>query len=199
VQKYLRNVPARRLTYCKSAVFWFAALVVIGMTAFAQAACAFTLFFDRSAYHGAVWIQVQDPTGTFKATYANGTQPIDFSSTTGNVLMSKPVKLSDIGSGGLNITYSLSAVFYVFYDDPTGNSRTAAPAYPLSTQRFMPFELTMTGGTGDQGNLTAINYFTAPLSIRSYDASNNLLQQTGFGSATATQIGKQPPVNPPQW
>ena len=32
--------------------------------------------------------------------------------------MSVPVKLSDIGSGGLNISYANSAHFYVFYDDP---------------------------------------------------------------------------------
>ncbi len=71
--------------------------------------------------------------------------------------MSVPVKLSDIGAGGLNITFSESAVFYVFYDDPTGNSRTAAPAFITSTQRFAPFELTMQGLAGDYGNLTAIN------------------------------------------
>ena len=88
----------------------------------------------------------------FPATYANGTKSINF--TDGNTsggLMSVPVKLSDIGAGGLNITFSDSAVFFVFYDDPTGNSRTAAPAYIASTQRFMPFELTMMGGSWRPG------------------------------------------------
>ncbi len=202
MQQYLRNAPARRLTYCKSVVFklWLVAFVVIGMMAFTPGAYAFTLLFDQSAYNGNVWIQVQDPffastTDNFKATYANGTKTINFTDGGNQVLMSLPVKLSDIGTGGLNITFSNSAVFYVFYDDPTGNSRTAAPSQTVSTQRFMPFELTMMGGNGDQGNLTAINYFTAPLSIRSYqnnplqNPATPVLQQTGFGSATASQIG----------
>jgi hypothetical protein len=203
MQQYPRNAPARRLTYCKSVVFklWLTAFVVIAMMAFNQAAYAdLTLLFDQSAYQGNVWIQVQDPfyqstTLNFQATYANGAKSIDFSDSGNQVMMSLPVNLSDIGAGGLNITFSDSAVFYVFYDDPTGNSRRAAPSQNVSTQRFMPFELSMMGNTGDQGNLTAINYFTAPLSIRSY--ANNpiqnpgepVLQQTGFGSATAAQIG----------
>ena len=63
MQQYLRNAPARRLTYCKSGFFklWLAALVVMGLMAFTQAAyAAFTLLFDQSAYSGNVWIQVQE-------------------------------------------------------------------------------------------------------------------------------------------
>ena len=206
MQHYLRNAPARRLTYCKSVVFklWLVAFVVMVVVAYTHAAYAFTLLFNQSAYRGDVWIQVQDPfyastTNNFQATYTNatGTHSINFTDGGNQVLMSLPVKLSDIGAGGLNITFSESAVFYVFYDDPTGNSRTGPQNQMVSTQRFMPFELTMMGGAGDQGNLTAINYFTAPLSIQSYQ--NNpipiqnppepVLQQTGFGSFTATQIG----------
>lgn len=203
MQQYLRNAPARRLMNSKRAVFklWLTAFVVIAIMACNQAAYAdLTLLLDQSAYSGNVWIQVQDPnyqstTINFQATYANGTKSIDFSDSGNQVMMSLPVKLSDIGAGGLNIIFSESAVFYVFYDDPTGNSRTAAPDFMGSTQRFMPFELTMKGNTGDQGNLTAINYFTSPLSIRSYqnnpipNPAEPVLQQTGFGTATATQIG----------
>jgi hypothetical protein len=201
MQQSPRNAPARRLTYCKSVIFTprLAALVVIGMMAFTQAAYGLTLLFDQSAYKGDVWIQIQDPnfnapTANFTATYASGTKSIDFTDGADTVMMSKPVKLSDIGAGGLKITRSVSAVFFVFYDDPSGNSRKDAPAFMISPQRFMPFELTMNGGAGDQGNLTAINYFTAPLSIRSYanDPSQNpgepVLQQTGWGSATAARI-----------
>jgi len=172
------------------------------VVAYTHAAYAFTLLFDQSAYRGDVWIQVQDPfyastTNNFQATYTNatGTHSINFTDGGNQVLMSLPVKLSDIGAGGLNITFSESAVFYVFYDDPTGNSRTGPQNQMVSTQRFMPFELTMMGGIGDQGNLTAINYFTAPLSIRSYqnnpiqNPAEPVLQQTGFGSFTAAQIG----------
>ena len=58
----------------------------------------------------------------------------------------------------------------------------------------MPFELTMTGGAGDGGDLTAINYFSAPLSIRSYSVDPaqypNIppLQHADFGGASAGAI-----------
>ena len=198
----LRNAPTRRWMYCKNVIFrlWLVAFIVVGLMAYAHAACAFTLLFDQSAYGSDVWLQIQDPnylsdTQNFRATYAGGTQSIDFTNNGDKVLMSLPVKLSDIGSGGLNIAFSESAVFFLYYDDPTGNSRTAAPAHLVSTKRFMPFELTMMGNHGDQGNLTAINYFTSALSIRSYQNNPNLnsaepvVQQTGFGSYTAAQIG----------
>ncbi|WP_243366826.1 hypothetical protein [Fundidesulfovibrio soli] len=161
---------------------------------------AFTIYFTQSGYSGPVWLQIQDPnyasTSTnFVASYGSGTSISFDDGNGGKNLMSAPVKLTDIGPGGLTVTYSNSAVFFIFYDDPTNNSRTAAPAHLVSTQRFQPFEVTMTGNSGDQGNLTAINYFTAPLSIRSYSVnpkttpSAPVLQQTGWGTATARKIG----------
>jgi hypothetical protein len=197
MHQYLRHAPARRLTSGKSGVgkLWLVALVVLGLMAFTQAAYASLIMkFDQSSYSGAMWLQVQDPqfgTGdNFQATYANGTKSIDFSDGGNQVLMSQPVKLSEIGAAGLNITHADSVLIFLFYDDPTGNSRTASPAFMTSTQRFQNFELTMKGGAGDYGNLTAINYFTATQSIRSYDASQNLLQQAGWGSSTS-QLGAQ--------
>ena len=151
-----------------------------------------TLLFDQSAYPGDVWLQALDKTRGFAATYATGT--ITFGS---GDIMSAPVKLSDIGAGGLKVTYANGVNLFVFYDDPTGNDRTAAPNQMTSQQRFMPIELTMTGGSGNQGDLTAINYFTAPLSLRSYntDPTQNppppALQQTGFGQTRAASIAGQ--------
>ncbi len=57
---------------------------------------------------------------------------------------------------------------------------------------FQSFELTQMGGNGDQGNLTAINYFTAPMSIQSYhgDTGGKLLQKTAFAKS-AVDIGKE--------
>jgi hypothetical protein len=139
-----------------------------------------TMQFDQSAYSPNVWLQIQDPLNSLQATYNNGANWLDFTNQGQTTLMSVPVKLADLGPGGLNISFANSAILYVFYDDPTGNDPTAAPAFMISTQRFVPFEVTMLGNPGDYGNLTAINYFTAPLSIRSYDAGNNLLQQAGW-------------------
>lgn len=158
------------------------------------------MLFDTSEYKGSVWLQVQDPqfasaTDNFQATYDGGSKSIDFSDGQGGTtLMSAPVSLSNIGAEGLDITHSNGAVLYLFYDNPSGNSRTAAPSQMVSTLRFQPLELTLLGNSGDQGNLTAINYFTAPLSIKSYENNPNdtpseqPLQQTGFGSTTAAEI-----------
>lgn len=161
------------------------------VASFTQGSRTLTLLFDQSAYPGNVWLQVQDKTQGFKATYAGGTS-INFQNP--GDIMSVPVALSAIGTGGLTVSYANGVVLFLFYDDPTNNDRTAAPNQMTSQQRFMPAELTMTGATGDSGDLTAINYFTAPLSLRSYNVNptqypNNWLQQTGFGSATAGQIG----------
>ena len=158
---------------------------------FATGTHTLTLLFDQSAYRGDVWIQVQDKPQTIQATYGNG-QSITFKET--DDMMSNPVKLSDIGAGGLKVNYANSVNLFVFYDDPTKNDRKAAPPHMISQQRFMPFELTMTGGAGDGGDLTAINYFSAPLSIRSYSVDpaqypNILpLQQASFGGASAAAI-----------
>lgn len=224
MQQYPRKAPARSLTYGKKVVFklWLAALVVISMTAFTQATHAQTghtlvMKFDQSslnAYKGDVWLQVEDPFSdsnapsyqpafALKATY-NGTPgtPISFKETPESdktLLMSVPVKLSTIGAGGLTITYSNSSHLYFFYDDPTKNARTSAPSVtsPNWPQRFQDVELTMIGGEGDYGNLTYINWFTAPLSITSYGVpigttqTPTQLQYAGWGSHTAVEIAKE--------
>ena len=181
----------------KSIVYLLTATFVIG-TMMAGTAHAVTVIFDQSAYNKDVWFQIQDPNFSgpdkFQGGYAGGTQ-IDFSSSGGDTIMSKPIKLSDIGTGGLEITKAIGTVFFIYYDDPTNESRTAPPSQIISTKRFQTFELTVTPVPGDQGDLTAINYFTAPMSIKSYqndpitDTSQPVLQQTGYGSYTGTQIG----------
>lgn len=197
-----RYVQRGFLPWCGVLILNIFLITIVASTvvAFSRSADAFTVLFDQSGYSGDVWLQIQDPNynsvalNNFVATYGGGI-PIDFTVGASKVLMSAPVKLSAIGSGGLNITRSESAVFFVYYDDPTGNSRTAAPSHMVSTQRFQPFEVTMMGRSGDQGNLTAINYFTAPLSLKSYvnsplvNPSEPVVQETGFGTYTASQIG----------
>jgi hypothetical protein len=156
------------------------------------------VLFDQSAYKGNVWLQVEDASKSFQATYANGTKSIEFTNSTNTetLLVSKPVKLSDIGAGGLNVTWAPGNPHYLFYDDPSSNARTAAPSPITTEQRYMYFELTMVGGNGNGGDLTAINLFTAPLSIRSYQNNpltnpGDVLQQVGWRGATAAQIGAQ--------
>jgi len=207
--KYLRNEPARGWSYSKIAVatLWLAAFLVLGATIFTQAACAFYVQFDTSQYPNDAWLQIQDPnfassTANFQGSYTDvitgNSTTIDFSTNPPysgpNVLMSVPVKIARLQSGKLTITYSNGAVLFIFYDDPSANSRTAAPSQMVSTQRFQAFELTMTGHNGDSGDLTAINWFTAPMSLNSYASDPTQspppspLQTVGYGNTTAAQV-----------
>ena len=163
------------------------------MMALTQAAFADLLVtFDQSAYSGDVWIQIMSSDANFNAWMANDPSqtPIPF----GTNLMSPPYKVSDImNQGGLNVHFASSAGLYVFYDDPTTNDRTIppepiSPSIPSYGQRWQLFELTMTGGSGDQGDVSAVDCFTAPLSITSYDADGNRLQGVGW-SANAFRVG----------
>lgn len=186
--------------------FALCCLAVLSWASLARA--SLTVLFDTSKYAGNVWLQIQDPNvGTdnaLQATYNNGQSSITYGThqNTDNPpqtvpnLMSNPVSLSTIGSGGLTINKSISCVYYLFYDDPSAgtNYLTTAPSVFTTLQRFQQFELTMNGGSGDQGNLTNIDAFTAPLSIKSYQnnplqtPSEPVLQSTGYGNWTANQI-----------
>src|SRR5215475_5455898 len=107
--------------------------------------------------------------------------------------MSTSVSLKDIGSGGLTVTKVVGVVVFVSYGAAL-TATTSPPSYigptgPDYDTTFQPFELTRTGGNGDQGNMTAINYFAAPFAIASYSTTEPpaALQKTSF-LKTAQQI-----------
>ena len=145
-----------------------------------------------------VFITFQDPSVTLNATYAGGTQ---IGRVTANDTMTQSLSLTSIGSGGMNIANAEGPVVFVSYASAalgmTGNlSGNAQPSY-IGTgganyyQAYQPFELTyVSGATGGQGNLTNINYFAAPISIKSYSGGTGgtLLQTRGYygGNATGT-------------
>jgi hypothetical protein len=195
MQPYRGNTHGRRLTYRKSFAFklWIVLLVVTGVMALTQTAFAqLLLTFDQTAYAGKVWIQIQGSDATFTAYMANDPShtPIPFD----GYLMTQPYLVSDIMSqGGLMVTHASSTGLYVFYDNPIGNDRNLAPeaissAIASYNTRWQEFELTMTGNVGDQGDVTAVDCFTAPLSITSYDADRNQLQRVGW-NAKASKVG----------
>jgi hypothetical protein len=108
-------------------------------------------------------------------------------------IMSTSVSLQDIGSGGLMVTTAAGVVVFVSYGAAL-TATTSVPSFigssgPDYNTAFQSFELTRTGGNGDQGNMTAINYFTAPMAIASYSSANPPveLQSTAF-TQTAQQI-----------
>ncbi|GAA0784276.1 hypothetical protein E1180_01690 [Roseibium denhamense] len=139
-----------------------------------------------------VYISIQVPPGTASSvnvTLSDGT-PVSFSDP--KDIMSVPVSLKTIGSKGLTVTTLSSGIFYVSYGAAL-QSKTAAPSFIGSggtdyDTPFQPFELTRTGNPGDQGDMTAINYFTAPMGIESYTGgtSGTKLQHVQYTKDTAT-------------
>ena len=105
-------------------------------------------------------------------------------------IMSTSVSLEDIGSGGLTVTTAAGVVVFVSYGAALTATTTVpsfvGPSGPDYNTAFQPFELTRTGGNGDQGNMTAINYFAAPMAITSYNTANPPveLQSTAFNQTT---------------
>ena len=124
-----------------------------------------------------VFITFQNPslgTNNFNVTYDGGTM-VPFANKTNNI-MSTSLSLKQIGTSGLMVTNLASGIVFVSYGSPL-TATTNVPSYIGSTGAdygtpFQTFELTRVGGTGDQGNMTAINYFTAPMGITSYHGTN---------------------------
>jgi len=101
--------------------------------------------------------------------------------------LSNGIRLADVTSGTFRVTTASSVAVYLTYGNQF-TSLAAAPGFFTNSAGglnvFQNFEITRTGGNGDQGNLTNINYFAAPLSITSY-AGTTQLQQTQFNKTTS--------------
>ncbi len=101
--------------------------------------------------------------------------------------LSNGIRLGDVTSQTFRVATASSVAVYLTYGNQF-TSLAAAPGFFSNSAGglnvFQNFEITRTGGNGDQGNLTNINYFTAPLSITSY-ADQAQLQQTQFNKTTA--------------
>lgn len=140
-------------------------------------------------------------TNIFSATYGDGsaitldTFPTTNPSPDTNYFQqSTPVQLSShsISTLGMNLTSVDSATLYIGFGNTNPFNSLAAPAFQTAQFSFMQVEVTSKGNPADVADLTAINYFSFPLSLQSYKAggvsSANLLQSSGFGSHTAEQV-----------
>ncbi|WP_153770930.1 hypothetical protein [Labrenzia sp. CE80] len=106
-------------------------------------------------------------------------------------IMSVPVNLEAIKSSGLAVTELSGGIVFVSYGKALA-SRAKVPSYigvggTDYDTAYQPFELTRVGGIGDQGDMTAINYFTAPIGIKSYQGgvSGTLLQSVAYSQSAA--------------
>lgn len=142
-----------------------------------------------------VFITFQNPalgSNNLTITYGAGQTAVPFASQSN--IMSTSLSLQAIGAGGFTVTKASGVVIFVSYGAAL-TSTTSVPSFIGSggsdyLTQFQPFELTRTGGSGDQGNMTNINYFTAPMQISSYNggAGGTLLESRGF-TQTASAIG----------
>ncbi len=147
-----------------------------------------------------VFLTFQDPSQTLSATYGGGTT---VSRATAGDVMTNSYSLTQLGSGGFNISNASSVVMFVSYAATVANngfdmsgdlSGNAEPSYIGTggtnySKAYQPFEITaVNGATNGQGNLTNINYFTAPISVQTYHggANGTLLQSRGYFGNTAT-------------
>lgn len=155
------------------------------------------VFEDHSPTYDAdqLWVSFDNGGSArpFDVTYNNGAAvTID----PGNHL-SDPLQLSTVTDQTFRINSVTSVAVFVSYGQPF-TTLDASPSFfkgAVSADiTFQNFEITRTGGAGDQGNLTNINYFTAPMSIDSYssdyDSGNTALQSTGYVETTE-QIGSK--------
>jgi hypothetical protein len=162
--------PTNRTPRFWRSLFRLAAGVVLAATLLCGQALAthtLNIYFDTSAYRQNVWIVIKGPfTGSYNGTAINlGAN----SNSSGIALVGDSVPLT--------VTNANSSAIFVCYDNPSSFPSSGEPYYFNSPLRYQPFELTMTGIDSDNGNLTAINYFTAPLGIASYQ--NDPIAQPG--------------------
>ncbi|MDP0494816.1 MAG: hypothetical protein Q7Q73_01285 [Verrucomicrobiota bacterium JB024] len=148
-------------------------LSAASLTALAQ---DFSLVFNdmASSYDPSdIYITFSNQNNTLGVTYTDATTHQSTSPThnSGDFLASS-VKLSDVQDGTFTFSGSSIAV-YVSYGQGFSNTLnqpgflTGGASWDVQYQNF---EITRTGGSGDQGNMTNINYFTAPMAIRSYSS-----------------------------
>ncbi|MEM0965645.1 MAG: hypothetical protein AAGJ81_05810 [Verrucomicrobiota bacterium] len=105
--------------------------------------------------------------------------------------LSSSIRLSEVTGNRFTVNSVSSVAVFVSYGSGFSNLQ-ASPSFfsgaPGADVTYQNFELTRTGGLGDQGNLTNINYFTAPMSIRSfsqgYMSGTTPVQSTGFSQST---------------
>lgn len=135
-----------------------------------------------------VHVYVQATAANCDVTYldsSKGTQTsVKF--TVPNVL-SDPIPLVNVKSGAFTINKLVSGVIFFTYGKNKFDSSVSAPDVASCKVPFSVIEITRNNPpvAGDAGDLTAINYFTAPIALKSYDAAGTPLQEKAFSSHTS--------------
>lgn len=192
----------------------FATVLAAGMQymAFAQPSSLQLIFNNQSSYSGTnagndLYIYFSNgaaavPAPDFNVTYNGGTA-VTFgnfvsNNTTFQNYLSDGIPLSTVANSTFTVTTASSVAVYIGYGN-TFDTLSSAPGFlpgaVSANKTFQNFEITRVGGNGDQGNLTNINYFTAPLSITSYNGTTQL-QSVGFTKSAAQIAAALQAVSP---
>ena len=128
----------------------------------------------KLGYHSFYMTYVKKGKGD--TTFVNFDDPTD--------LMSTSIALSDIDQSSIYVDSVISGIFFVSYGNKL-TSKKSAPSYIGKGEKdyytpFQNFELTRVGNPGDQGDMTAINFFTAPMAITSYSKTGDTLQSKEY-------------------
>ncbi len=159
-------------------------LVFISSAAIAQVNPALKVYFiNNSGYHDTnVWINWQNGGGAnpWQIGYGTNSLPAPKAGQMGSSM-----NLKQIGAGGFDVTNIYSGVVYVSYGACVSTGAAPSPvssADPNYLIRYQNFELDRTGNPGDQGDLTAINFFSFTMSAKTYHGGTNgtLLQSFGY-------------------
>lgn len=189
----------------------FAGFFLSPRTAQAQAAPYLDLEFNNlssflgSSANQTIYVYFSNPNGVantalpstsvFDISYNGATLSPTFASYTSSSnqtvynALSNAIALNDVTDATFRITKASSVAVYLAFGSQFSSLQTPPGFFSDSVGgnvAFQNFEITRLGGNGDQGNLTNINYFTAPLSITSY-AGATQQQSVGF-TATTGQI-----------
>jgi hypothetical protein len=127
-----------------------------------------------------VYLYVQATAANCDISYAGGN--ISFGD---HNQLSNPITLHDIKTGGLTINKLISGVIFIAY----GNKFPTIATPPKTDTSMVPYatvELTRNNPpvAGDAGDLTAINYFTAAMSVNTYDQNKEALQSKAYSKST---------------
>ncbi|WP_269542939.1 PEP-CTERM sorting domain-containing protein [Cerasicoccus fimbriatus] len=137
-----------------------------------------------------VWLMWQQTGGTFSVSYTNqSNQVINLTRDHFSNQLTTPIQLSDVKS--MNLSNVNSGILYFGLDETGGGNPfnlSAAPSPQTATYAYEEVEMTFQGNQGDQGDLTAVNYYSFPINVQTYGTKNGVpntpFQSSGFGTNT---------------
>lgn len=177
------------------------ALLPLFTAILARAAAPLPFTFTTTAYDPSqVYLTFQTTfPDTFQATYVDtqtGTTTVNFGTTSGNRNhLSDAIQLSRIVGGVVNLTYADSALVYCSIGGKLNPAAAPNPGYPHDpayTLTYQPIvEFTYTGVSGDNGDITNINFFSLQTGVQVFaQGHSDAVKTAGYTQSTGTILSQ---------